>query len=176
MTVQMGEQVQMLDLDIWSGRTSPAHSAATTEKISKRSYRKSQGSPTKKSPIFLCLSRGSGATQEASMEWVKTDAPFPWHGSCTTPSSTECHKGDADYVCYVIGVACLPEKYYLTLNLSEKPRRPRPTKLSDILVTHPDPKYNLSARACQGILNRAQKRGKELPKELKAALMEQAKP
>ena len=36
-----------------------------------------------------------------------------------------------------------------------------------------DPKYRLSARACQGIINRAERRGKELPKELKEALEEQ---
>ena len=36
------------------------------------------------------------------------------------------------------------------------------------------PKYYLSARACQGILNRAEKRGKELPEILKTALVNQA--
>ena len=32
----------------------------------------------------------------------------------------------------------------------------------------------MSAKACQGILNRAERRGKELPPELKAALIEQS--
>ena len=36
------------------------------------------------------------------------------------------------------------------------------------------PKYFLSARACQGILRRAERRGKELPKLLKDTLMKQA--
>lgn len=45
-----------------------------------------------------------------------------------------------------------------------------PTKLSQILEENADPKYRLSARACQGILNRAERRGKELPKELREAL------
>lgn len=64
--------------------------------------------------------------------------------------------------------------FYLTMNIGEKPRVPNPTKLSQILTENPDPRYNLSERACQGILNRAERRGKELPPELKMALMEQA--
>ena len=47
------------------------------------------------------------------------------------------------------------------------------TKLSDILEENPDPKYNLSAKACQGILNRANKRGKELLEILRKALENQ---
>lgn len=67
----------------------------------------------------------------------------------------------------------LPQ-FSLTLNCGEKPRIPNPTKLSEILEPSVDPKYNLSARACQGILNRAARRGKELPKALLDALTEQA--
>ena len=61
----------------------------------------------------------------------------------------------------------------MTLNIGEKPREPNPTKLSQILETEADPKYRLSSRACRGILNRAERRGKELPRELKEALEEQ---
>lgn len=67
-----------------------------------------------------------------------------------------------------------PPKFFLTLNCGQKPRIPNLTKLSEILEPSVDPKYNLSARACQGILNRAAKRGKELPKALLDALTEQA--
>jgi len=43
--------------------------------------------------------------------------------------------------------------------------------LSEILETGPiDPRYFLSAKACAGILRRAEKRGKELPKTLLLAL------
>jgi len=42
--------------------------------------------------------------------------------------------------------------------------------LSGILEESPDPKYSLSARACTGILRRAEKRGKALPKRLATAL------
>jgi len=60
------------------------------------------------------------------------------------------------------------------LNCSEKPIIPNPTKLSQILESNPDPKYRLSAKACQGILNRAKKRGKELPELLRIALEKQS--
>lgn len=63
-----------------------------------------------------------------------------------------------------------PQPYYLTLNIGEKPREPNQTKLSQVLEQDADEKYHLSGTACQGILNRAERRGKELPPELKAAL------
>lgn len=47
--------------------------------------------------------------------------------------------------------------------------------LSQILEDSPHPKYSLSAKACQGIIRRAERRGKELPDLLKAVLMKQAK-
>ena len=44
--------------------------------------------------------------------------------------------------------------------------------LSQILVRNAPEKYNLSAKACAGILRRAEKRGKELPTMLREALEE----
>jgi site-specific DNA-cytosine methylase len=46
--------------------------------------------------------------------------------------------------------------------------------LSQILEASPHPKYSLSAKACLGIVRRAEHRGKELPPLLKAALLNQA--
>lgn len=43
--------------------------------------------------------------------------------------------------------------------------------LSDVLEDNPDEKYNLSWRACFGILRRAESRGKELPEALHIALI-----
>ena len=43
-----------------------------------------------------------------------------------------------------------------------------------ILEAHPPPKYYLSPRACKGILQRAEKRGKPLPPKLEWALQVQA--
>ena len=65
---------------------------------------------------------------------------------------------------------------HLTLNIGEYPNEERESSLSQILQQPTDvpEKYYLSSRACQGILNRAEKRGKELPAPLKKALEQQA--
>ena len=63
---------------------------------------------------------------------------------------------------------------YTMHSFGESPKDAVESRLSQILEDNPHPKYSLSARACQGILNRASKRGKELPKELKTALENQA--
>lgn len=62
----------------------------------------------------------------------------------------------------------------LSLNTGVAPRSPIRASLSSILEPHPDKKYYLSRTACLGILRRAAERGKELPPQLKAALMAQA--
>lgn len=60
------------------------------------------------------------------------------------------------------------------LNTGVAPRVPIQSTLSAILEDDPDPKYYLSKAACLGILRRAEERGKELPEQLKVALMAQA--
>jgi len=60
------------------------------------------------------------------------------------------------------------------LNTGVAPRNPIRVSLSDILEPNPDPKYYLTTTACLGILRRAAERGKELPPQLKLALMIQA--
>ena len=65
-----------------------------------------------------------------------------------------------------------------TLNGAEHTGIPMPSRsagdvslLSDVLETQPLPqRYCLSAKACSGILKRAERRGKKLPQMLKAAL------
>jgi len=52
---------------------------------------------------------------------------------------------------------------------------PREENVSQILEDSAHQKYYLSAKACAGILKRAERRGKELPEELKMALENQAK-
>jgi hypothetical protein len=60
---------------------------------------------------------------------------------------------------------------FLTLSISEFPSGGVASSLSDILETGALPqRYFLSARACAGILRRAERRGKELPLQLRAAL------
>ena len=52
--------------------------------------------------------------------------------------------------------------------------KPVRTKLSQILEVNPLPKYNLTAKACLGILRRAERLGKDLPERLKAVLLMQS--
>jgi hypothetical protein len=59
-----------------------------------------------------------------------------------------------------------------TLNTSEWPSDAAVCSLSDTLETGDVPqRFFLSAKACQGILRRAEKRGKELPPSLRQALL-----
>ena len=62
---------------------------------------------------------------------------------------------------------------YTTHSFGESPREENVSHLSQILEDSAHPKYYLSARACAGILNRAERRGKELPEILKTALLTQ---
>ena len=60
----------------------------------------------------------------------------------------------------------------MMLNTGESPSGARESTLSQILQANVPEKYFLSAKACAGILRRAEKRGKELPTMLKEALEE----
>ena len=61
-----------------------------------------------------------------------------------------------------------------TPNIGACPSAAKESFLSQILEADAPQKYYLSGRACAGILRRAERRGKELPPLLKAALMRQA--
>jgi hypothetical protein len=58
-----------------------------------------------------------------------------------------------------------------TANGSEWPNDGDVCSLSEVLEPSVPPKYSLSPMACQGILRRAEKRGKKLPEHLEAALV-----
>lgn len=60
----------------------------------------------------------------------------------------------------------------LTLNIGEFPREENVSLLSWILEDNVPQKYYLSAKACQGILTRASRRGKKLPDLLQTTLLE----
>ena len=64
---------------------------------------------------------------------------------------------------------------YTTRSFGESPNVAVESRLSQILEANPPQKYFLSAKACQGILRRAEKRGKELPEILKMALVRQSR-
>ena len=63
---------------------------------------------------------------------------------------------------------------YTMHSFGESPSEEKGSRLSQILEEQPHPKYCLSAKACQGILNRAERRGKVLPEILKMALLRQS--
>ena len=58
------------------------------------------------------------------------------------------------------------------LSTGECPSVARESTLSQILVQNAPEKYFLSRKACEGILRRAERRGKDLPPMLRDALME----
>ena len=59
-----------------------------------------------------------------------------------------------------------------TPNTGESPSVVRESTLSQILEDNAPEKYSLSAKACLGILKRAEKRGKKIPALLWEALIE----
>lgn len=63
---------------------------------------------------------------------------------------------------------------YSMHSFGESPKDGVESYLSQILEDTPHPKYFLSAKACLGILDRAARRGKDLPEALKAALLMQS--
>lgn len=144
------------------------------EQTSKPSSRKSSKSHSQMPLMCLCLKGANGQSKDASMEWEKMKSPFPWLGNFTMHSIGVFRNGEKDSVCWLTSTDSPQQNYCLTLNLSERPREANPTLLSQILEEEADPKYNLSPRACRGILNRAERRGKALPEILKQALEAQA--
>jgi len=157
---------QMSIQDIWCGKMSPEHSAAMAAKISEPSLKKRQGLP-KGMPAFLDLRGDDGHMPEPSWEMDGVSL-----GELMTHNITECRRGEEGYVCLLTLMETPHQEYYL--NCSEKPLMPKPTKLSEILERMPDAKFNLSPRACAGILRRAERRGKILPQALAEALKVQA--
>lgn len=169
MTAILDGQGCLFDPVTVSGKTYQEHSAPTEEKTSRPSSRSLSKSATRMPLMCLCLKRETGPNAECSTPaWGAGPLPI----GCMTLNTGACRSEENGFVSWQILTASAPGKFYLTLNCGEKPRIPNPTKLSEILVENPDEKYRLSARACQGILNRAERRGKELPTELKAALEE----
>ena len=166
---EMAGQITFADLDSQFTKTSPEPSAVTKEGTSRQSLRKSSGSQTQMLPLFLCLKR-DGPTADALWEKTSPGFLFPLHGVCTTPNSGAFHRDGNGCVWLETSMGSQHQKYYLVLNCGEKPKEPMPTRLSEVLERNVDSRYCLSPKACQGILNRAARRGKELPEALRLAL------
>ena len=134
----------LYDLDTWCGKTSPEPSAPIKAKISGSSSKKQQKLLTKM-PLFLDLRENRNGDQ-VGVFW-ETDGQS-------------------------LGG-------YMMHSFGESPKEERESHLSQILEVEQPPtyslkKYYLSPKACQGILNRAQRRGKKLPEILEQALIRQS--
>lgn len=171
MTDVLDGQVSMYDLGMLSTKTSPARSAQTEGATSKPSSRRSRGSQTQPLLMCLCLKETDGPTPDASTErWATGVLPIGFQ----TLNTSELRKGENGLLWLPTSPDSALSKLCLTLNCGEYPRSPNPTKLSQVLEHDVDPKYNLSPKACLGILNRAEKRGRKLPAALETALRRQA--
>ena len=145
MTYEWDGQMSMFDLDTWSGKMSPEPSAPTEDKTSQRSLKKPSGSQSRKPPMWMCLRKDGQQQDASSMRWE----------SGLLPGEFSMHSfGEHPISLYHNGVG--------------------ESHLSQILEDYPHPRYSLSAKACQGILNRASRRGKKLPEMLEKALVEQS--
>ena len=89
--------------------------------------------------------------------------------SSREPLCLRFHKkdGPTQTVIAVTDGALLTE--FLTLNTGESPSVAVESTLSSILQADVPERYYLSAKACEGILRRAERRGKQLPPMLKEA-------
>ena len=164
MTEQLDGQMSLFDRDFSFGRMSQAPSVrpesetekTTGAKTSRQFSRKLSGSSAKKSPMFLYL-MAAGPNQEACWVTEMTDARFPLPGEYMTRSFGE-----------------QPSTLMAECSFPALPSGVSASLLSQILEQGTvQPRYYLSAKACMGILNRAKKRGKELPEILRQALENQ---
>lgn len=170
MIYETADQPSLFDLDIWSGRMCQEHLVQTEGKTSKPSSQRSSKSSNRNAPMFLCLCGGGGPSSDQSrMSWEGG----VWLGGRMTHNIGEFRNEEDGFVSLLTSTERQQQIFCLTLNCGEKPRAPNQTKLSEILEENPDEKYKLSPRACLGILNRAERRGKELPSELREALERQ---
>lgn len=141
MTERTDGQVTWSDLGLWSGKMCPELSAATKEKTSRQSSKRSSASQSRKPPILMCLKKAGQLGVATTMNWEDDGA---WLGECMMRNTGEC------------------------------PNAAVVSRLSQILEVTPQEKYSLSAKACQGILRRAERRGKDLPEMLKTVLLMQS--
>ena len=150
----MDGQVTWLDLGISCGKTWSAPLAATKEKTSTPCWRKLCVSQNQDFLYLDCRTSGNGQKQEPSTVMGGLSL-----GELTTLRTGE--KPSETAVQEMLSV-------WGPHSVAEESR------LSQILEENPLPKYNLSAKACLGILRRAERRGKDLPERLKAVLLMQS--
>ena len=140
----MDGQISWFDPDTSFGKTSlDARPLEVQREQTSKQSCKKSAKSSAKKLPLFLSLKTDGPRADASAEWVTAAAPFPSVGE------------------------------YMMHSFGESPREENASRLSQILVDSPHQKYCLSARACEGILRRAKKRGKELPIELREALERQ---
>lgn len=167
MTEALDGQVSLFDLGIWSGRMCQERSAATLRtdsEISAPCWKKLYASQNRDFLFLDCRTSRSGQNREGSSA---TDGALL--GEHTTLNTGVCRSADGASAWWLT-LTDTPQGIS-SLNVSEEPNLLVYTKLSQILEENPDPKYNLTPKACAGILRRAERRGKKLPEALKAVLL-----
>lgn len=150
----MDGQVTWLDLGISCGKTWSEPLAATKEKTSQPCWKKLRVSQNQDFLYLDCRESGNGQKQEPSTVMGGLSL-----GELTTLMTGE--KPSETAVQEMLSV-------WGPHSVAEESR------LSQILEVNPLPKYNLTAKACLGILRRAEQRGKDLPERLKAVLIRQS--
>lgn len=162
---EMEGQVTIFDLGTEFTKTSQELCRATQDKTSELSWKSWQGL-SKKESLFLDLRKASGQPQGSSSETGGHS-----HGGSSMPNIGESHSADVGFASLLTSMDTpLRRSFLARVNTTEAPSEEVVSRLSDILEKNPDPKYNLSAKACQGILTRANRRGKKLPPMLQEAL------
>ena len=163
MTEALEGQESLFDRDTWFGRTFLGLIVPTEERISPPCWKKLSASQSQPLLFLDCRTSRSGQKPEESSEMDGAS-----RGERTTPNTGEFPSADGESAWWLTLTGIPQGTSYL--NVSEKPNVPVDTKLSQILEENPDPKYNLTPKACAGILRRAERRGKKLPEALKTAL------
>ena len=148
-------QVSWFDQDSWSGKMSPAHSQVEIQKAQTlpQSSKKSSKSQNRESVCKCVYPTEDGQNQGVTTLRMVDGALL---GDFTMPSFGEQPS--------MLMAECSLPAHHSGVSVS---------RLSQILVDCAPQKYSLSAKACEGILRRAEKRGKALPKELHEALVRQ---
>lgn len=150
----MDGQVTWSDLGILFGRTLSEHSAATEEKTSQPCWKKLRVSQNQDFLYLDCRKSGNGQKQE----------PLTVMGGLSLGELTTLRTGEKPSETAVQEMLSVWGPH----SVAEESR------LSQILEENPLPKYNLTAKACLGILRRAERRGKDLPERLKQVLLMQS--
>lgn len=150
----MDGQVTWSDLGISCGKTWSGHSAATEDGTSTPCWKKLRVSQNQDFLYLDCRKSGNGQKQE----------PLTVMGGLSLGELTTLRTGEKPSETAVQEMLSVWGPH----SVAEE------SLLSQILEVNPPPKYNLTAKACLGILRRAERRGKALPERLKAVLIRQS--